>query len=52
VLEFTFAFTRRNFPRQRTFWSFFRNNAHMSMGITQIAAVMGSCVLVVLIYPS
>jgi acetyl-CoA carboxylase carboxyltransferase component len=37
--------TGRNLPRQRTFWTDFRNNAQMSsMGITQISAIMGSCV--------
>jgi acetyl-CoA carboxylase carboxyltransferase component len=33
------------FPETRTFWTDFRNNAQMSsMGITQISAIMGSCV--------
>ena len=41
------------FPDKEHFGRIFRNNAIMSsMGITQIAAVMGSCVAVVLIYLS
>jgi acetyl-CoA carboxylase carboxyltransferase component len=37
--------TGRNLPRQNILDGFFRNNAQMSsMGITQISAIMGSCV--------
>jgi acetyl-CoA carboxylase carboxyltransferase component len=36
--------TGRNLPRQRTFWTDFRNNAQMSVWELQISAIMGSCV--------
>jgi acetyl-CoA carboxylase carboxyltransferase component len=40
LVDGVFTATGRNLPRQRTFWTDFRNNAQMSsMGITQISAI-------------